>query len=463
MKTQELFELIDGIDDDIILDIPQLNAEKPTKITVQKRTPVWNYVSIAACFVCVLAAGIFAVTKIYGNITTSLPVTPSDMTGSGAASSIPENNSAPVQTSEPGQTVPYYDDVFKELEPVNPVVGEPMTYDDHMDIITSPYEQAHGIFLDSFYLVETIRALSGEEACALQGWDILCEGRTIYEVRLLKDLISGETVDRVEKIIVPHGTPDRQTPGDPSYAPGERFTALLAKPPLVGDFLQSPSSKDFRYDVVENGSEIIVYSRGSDLDKLGLPGSENIEEQVITSTTQNPAVYTQKLGLDELVSFLRKDWEQRKVSSHFEPVPTDKAVSTTGQTGSPDAYLNTRPVTFSEAEDQIDFTDVKKITSADFVGYEIEYVMPSNYPLALNYVYSGGRVSVSDNSGDSGKLIISPEWYEKIERGNMIFWRSLLYDNHAAVYISEYDTVYFAEFVSDADLSKAIETIMSLL
>lgn len=321
MKPEELFELIDGIDDDIILDIPQLNAEKPIEITVKnKRFPLWRYIGTAACVICVLAIGIFAVAKIQGNITTSLPVDTSETVTSSAGT----NSSTPNLTSDPVEKKPYYDDVFEKIvgNP-NPAVGAPMTYDEIMEMITSPIQTENGLFLDSFYLVETIRALSDEEAQALQGWEDFYDQYTIYEVRILEDLIGsgGGEIDRVEKIIVSHGTPDGQTAGDPSYAPGEKFTALLAKPQSGQDFLSCPSSRDFRYDVVEKDPEIIIYSRGSQLDELGLPGSENINKKVITSTTGNPAEYTQKLDLGYLVVFLRSDWKERRISSHYENLP----------------------------------------------------------------------------------------------------------------------------------------------
>ena len=72
------------------------------------------------------------------------------------------------------------------------------------------------------------------------------------------------------------------------------------------------------YDIVEYELGTTLYSRKSEMDKLNLPTSTNIDERIITSTTQNPAVHSQKVELDALVDFLRSDWEQREVSSHFE-------------------------------------------------------------------------------------------------------------------------------------------------
>lgn len=130
----------------------------------------------------------------------------------------------------------------------------------------------------------------------------------------------------------------------------------------------------------------------------------------------------------------------------------------------PNAHLSTRSVTFSEAKEQVEFVDVKATAHEDLIGYELEYIMPSETLIALKYVYFNGEVSVRDNSGETKWVEISPKWYEKIEqRGDMVFWRSLLHEAPTVVYVSESDVAYTASFESDEDLSKAIDKIISLL
>lgn len=71
MRPDEFFEIIDGIDDDIILDIPDANAEEPTKVVIEsKETPFWVVALSAACLLCALVSGVFIIAKIK----TSLPV-----------------------------------------------------------------------------------------------------------------------------------------------------------------------------------------------------------------------------------------------------------------------------------------------------------------------------------------------------------------------------------------------------
>lgn len=75
----------------------------------------------------------------------------------------------------------------------------------------------------------------------------------------------------------------------------------------------------FRFDVEENNGNYIALSRGDfGIDELKNNNSAvDIPLSLITSTTKNPARYTCKIPLDDLVAFLRKDWEKRQISMHF--------------------------------------------------------------------------------------------------------------------------------------------------
>lgn len=213
-----------------------------------------------------------------------------------------------------------YDDVFRGT--MSYTSGPPMTYDRVMNMIASG--EKHGEYLDSFYLVETIKALTIDECSELAGWNENYADRTIYEVNIIEDLISGEAVDRNEYIFVSMGNVEWQDKGDPIYAPGEKFTVVLAKPQQGCDFLRTPGSFMFRYDAVEdNAGNITLYSRNSAMDELNLPNSVSAEKMVITSTTLNPAFYSQAVELESLVSYIKTDWAQKEISSHFEKVSVE--------------------------------------------------------------------------------------------------------------------------------------------
>lgn len=68
MRAEDFFNIIDGIDDDIILDIPELNTEKPIRLAAEPRkTPIWAMALLAACFVLILVMGIFVAAKLQSN------------------------------------------------------------------------------------------------------------------------------------------------------------------------------------------------------------------------------------------------------------------------------------------------------------------------------------------------------------------------------------------------------------
>lgn len=249
--------------------------------------------------------------------TESLPSTnsPASITGNATLSAV-EEDSSPKSTNDHAENKPIYDDLFKGINSTY-VKAPDMTYDDVMEML-APDEGHPEWDADSFYLVETVKVLTLDECRELAGWDDNYADRVMYKVNILKDLISGEDENRTATIFVSMGNVEWQDRGDPIYAPGDRFTVVLAKPYEGCDFLRTPCSFAFRYDVVEDDSSITLYSRQSELDQLNLAASVSLEESVITSTTKNPAVYSQKIELTTLVDFLRSDWEQREISSHYE-------------------------------------------------------------------------------------------------------------------------------------------------
>lgn len=223
--------------------------------------------------------------------------------------SSPTNEAA--NTPEAGKA--YYDNEFKGT---TQNTGAPMSYEDVMDMLKVGEE--HGEYIDSFFLVETIKALSLDECAELAGWTDDYADRTIYKVNVLKDLISGKDVNRTEYIFVSMGNIQWQNSGDPIYAPGEKFTVVLAKPQDGFDFLRTPGSFMFRFDVVESSSgDIELYARSNPIHAQKLDSAGDIDTQIITSTTLNPAKYTQKIDLAELVEFLKTDWQEREVSASY--------------------------------------------------------------------------------------------------------------------------------------------------
>lgn len=107
MRSEELFEIIDGIDDDIILDVPEADVQRPIEIVVEnsggRRISFLKLALSAACLVCVLAVGTFAAVKLRDVLRTesgsSDPVISDDSSDSSSDSN--SSDSSDPQTSEP--------------------------------------------------------------------------------------------------------------------------------------------------------------------------------------------------------------------------------------------------------------------------------------------------------------------------------------------------------------------------
>ncbi len=242
----------------------------------------------------------------------SFEVSPDHYTIEAVEPTLEASTKESANTAEPGNA--YY---YHEFKGTTHNTGAPMSYDDVMDMLKVG-EDEHGEYIDSFFLVETVKALSLDECNELAGWSEDYSDRTIYKVNVLKDLISGEDVNRTEYIFVSMGNIQWQDAGDPIYAPGEKFTVVLAKPQEGCDFLRTPGSFMFRYDAIEaSDGNIELYARNNPIDTQELDSADEIDTHVITSTTLNPANYTQKITLTKLVDFISADWQEREISTTF--------------------------------------------------------------------------------------------------------------------------------------------------
>ncbi|MGN0687860.1 MAG: hypothetical protein ACI4KA_07135 [Oscillospiraceae bacterium] len=222
---------------------------------------------------------------------------------------------------------PAYDDDFIEIL-YNPASGPPMTYDDAINMLTDPRSGE----IDSYYLFEVQRALTLSECEGLDGWDkafrayypSYSEETTeagaedgdsyptdfvVYEVKVLQDIITGEQCGDTMYIMSTNVSIAYQEPGNPPYARGERYTAVMMRPIEGSDIRRL--YEVLKYDV--RGG--FAYSRFNY--ELDLPYSKNETVSVITSTSANPVKYTQYLPFELLCDFLREDWERRGISRHF--------------------------------------------------------------------------------------------------------------------------------------------------
>ena len=72
----------------------------------------------------------------------------------------------------------------------------------------------------------------------------------------------------------------------------------------------------------DDDEKTMLYFRGRGLARTPIANlpfeTEDINIEAAYSTPQNPATYIQKIALDDLVEFLRTEWEKNGISSHFE-------------------------------------------------------------------------------------------------------------------------------------------------
>lgn len=130
MRAEDFFEIIDGIDDDIILDVPELTDEEPTKIVIEsKAAPFWKIALSAACLICVLFSGVYVVagikTGILSNSGANAPASsgeslPENSLGLYADAGLPDKNR--FSTGEKAGDCIYTEPCFKNNERGHAVV-----------------------------------------------------------------------------------------------------------------------------------------------------------------------------------------------------------------------------------------------------------------------------------------------------------------------------------------------------
>lgn len=299
---------------------PQQAAGKPFKAVISA--------CCAAAAVVICAVGAVWFTNNRPN--PAPPVTSDESTPSAP------DTAEPIETADteeaPEFVRGFYDSIFEEAG-FNPESGPTPTYDEAIEMV-----ETTGV--DSYYLFETIKALTYDE-CEQLGfldelggssygsWETVEAGTdlaayrgdfTIYKVRVLSDLISGEKPDSIMYLYMNSGNPIYQETENPPYSPGERFAAAVYKKSSESTLYRSTCAFMLRFDVYEENGEDYGYLRSDHTRCTPLPaqGAEAVNKTEITSTTQNPVVYAQRIKLDSIAEFIRSDWSVRGLSRHYE-------------------------------------------------------------------------------------------------------------------------------------------------
>ena len=159
-----------------------------------------------------------------------------------------------------------------------------------------------------FDLCRTVRVLPQKEARKYVGSS---GDRTVYEVQIIENLITGEQLDKTVMLVMTMGSPEIQEKGDPIYAPDELFTCAMLEDSEKGCV---QAIYGYRYDVRLDGNNRIAYSRRNlELDGLALADSQDISVSAVTSTSKNPAVYSQRLPLSSVADFVAGEWSKKGI------------------------------------------------------------------------------------------------------------------------------------------------------
>lgn len=205
----------------------------------------------------------------------------------------------------PAEGGAYYDDVFKEFN-MNPSITGYSSYEDLIGLLKEA--ETHYGSKAQFDLCRTVLVLPQKEARKYVGSS---GDRTVYEVQIIENLITGEQLDKTVMLVMTMGSPEIQEKGDPIYAPGELFTCAMLEDSEKGCM---QAVYGYRYDVRLDGNNRIAYSRRNlELDGLALADSQDISVSAVTSTSKNPAVYSQRLPLSSVADFVTGEWSKNGI------------------------------------------------------------------------------------------------------------------------------------------------------
>lgn len=188
----------------------------------------------------------------------------------------------------------------------NESTGIPQSYEELQDFI-KPYPAVN-------YLgFEIIKRYSPEEAYEATIDDSFLYGATLYDIHVTYDYINKQPLD-IYTMLSSAGMPEEQLEGYPPYSEGEKLACFL---PRFHPSVINYEFSELMFAVDDKGESPVGYHIGFDkidfVDKNGnnIADDNFTATSVITSTTNNPVIYTDMIPIDTLSDFLRADWTAR--------------------------------------------------------------------------------------------------------------------------------------------------------
>lgn len=188
----------------------------------------------------------------------------------------------------------------------NEATGIPQSYEELQDFI-KPYSSVN------YLEYEIIKRYSPEEAFEITDDDMFLYGATLYDIHVIHDCINDRELDIYTKLSSA-GTVEEQFKGFPPYLEGDRFACFL--PQFDPDAVNYKFS-ELLFAIDDENEKPVGYHIGFDkIDFVNQNGNNIADENftvssVITSTSNNPVTYTDRIPLDTLSDFLREDWLER--------------------------------------------------------------------------------------------------------------------------------------------------------
>lgn len=329
MNGEKLLEIIADIDADLI--------EKAENPIPRKRTMIYlRYCAAAACICLVVIAAAMA----FGRNHSKMPI---DIAPAPPTTSVTEEAepspiaTTPEATNDPVDYEPEVTDIFPiddtpepgingldyiltpspnpaiypscQLMSSTPATGGPSCYDEYAED-TRNYGEAH-----SFVRLRILEVYSPEEAYSVTGEDIFLSSTTLFKAVITYNYLTDQPMD-LEINLAQAGTAECQISGDPIYMPGDEYIVYLSN----GDkgrytaymkfAVHEINGMELAYQIVNRHLKLESSYVTTHYNNLDLAMDES-EKRVITSTSNNPVVYTYKMTVSDLVGFIREDWMNR--------------------------------------------------------------------------------------------------------------------------------------------------------
>lgn len=186
--------------------------------------------------------------------------------------------------------------------------GEPLNYEEIASEYLSTYKNLQ------FISYEITDIYSSDEAFELTGNDAYKRQSTLYRVHVYYDHLNDCKTNYYLNI-AHAGNAKKQHLGYPIYEVGQRFMSAVFG---SSDTWRVPVP-ELEFVLMDTESEEFAYHLCSEMeisdDSLALVDMNEKEKVLITSTKNNPMIFTHKFSTIELSDFIRRDWNERGLSS----------------------------------------------------------------------------------------------------------------------------------------------------